>query len=278
MTQMPKMFTFTLFTLCLMGVSLAGWAGAQETRPPEQPPYPLMAQAEDAPLRPPEEGAPKAEVGELRINWQALQLSQEQREQMRQKRRDFQVKTAGIREELKFLEQDLRAALQRESADQAALDRLADEMAALKLQLSEAAVQNLLAIKALLTPQQLEKLADFQTPLPAELRGIRLTEEQRAQIHAIMQTSREQNQAAAEELRELRDELRDMLLRSQEVDPERLRQVQTEIADREATLTKARFQALFQMKAVLTPKQLKQLQRNRTVRDQRQPASRPETQ
>ena len=136
--------------------------------------------------------------------------------------------------------------------------------------MSEAAVQNLLAIKSLLTQEQLEKLAEVQAQLPMEFKRLNLTAEQRTQIREVMKNSIQQNREIAEGLRELKAQLRETLL-AQEVDTEKLSQLQTGIAEKELAQGRARVEMLLQMKEILTPEQQKLLQKVRAARDRNTP-------
>ena len=201
-----------------------------------------------------------------RINWRMLNLTAEQREQIQQLRRKFQIDTAGIRTELQFSEQDLRAEMFKGSLDRAKIDELVQQTADLKRRLSEAAVQNLLAIKELLTADQRQTLADFQQPMPAELRAVSLTSEQRSQIRALLQASKQKNHELSGRLDELKDELRTMIFSVNDVDPKRLQQVQTEIGEQELALEKNRVENILAIQDVLTPNQRKMLRKSQSNR------------
>lgn len=204
--------------------------------------------------------------GGIRINWQALKLTPEQREKIKQYRRDFQINTAGVRKELQYTEQDLREEMLKDAIDREKIDSLVNTIANLKQQLSEAATQNVLAIKSVLTQEQLELLADQQLRLPVELKGLQLTTEQRGKIRDILKDSLRKNKELADELKELRAGLREMLLASGDVDSSQLKQLQTDIAAKELALEKSRVDGLLQLREALTPEQLKQIQQFRAKR------------
>jgi len=252
----------TVLTLAIMVVVLSifwfsssGWAQPKNA-PPVRP-------AQEAGMRERPDFPPKAEPegGELRIAWKQLGLSEEQKKQMEQKRREFQVNTAGIREKLRFAEQDLRAETLKAPADRAKIDSLLNEISTMKRQMSEAATQNLLAIKSLLTPEQLEKLTNSQVPLPKGFEKLQLTPEQRSKIQEVLKNSMQKNRETAGNLRELKADLRDMLMTSKEVDAAKLKQLQTEIAEKELALEKGRVEMLLQIKEVLTPEQRQVIQK-----------------
>jgi Spy/CpxP family protein refolding chaperone len=245
----------TIVTLSVFCISSSGWAQSKDT-----PPL-LIAQGVEMQGRPgfPPEGEP--EGGEPRMNWKQLGLSEAQKAQMEQKRREFQINTAGIREKLRFAEQDLRAEMIKDPVDRAKIDSLLNDIATMRRQTSEAATQNLLAIKSILTPEQLEKLASRQIRLPMGFEKLQLTPEQRSKIQAILKNSMQKNRETMEKLRELKTDLREILLSSEKVDAEKLKQIQADIADKELALEKGHVEMLLQIKEMLTPEQRETLQK-----------------
>lgn len=269
MKRSNTLFLAMLFvTLSVFWMSSPGWAQSQNAHPSQQ----LVAQAPQRGEFPePLPGREQGEYEDIRINWRELGLSKEQQEQIQQKRREFQINTAGIREELKFAQQDLRAEMVKDPVDRAKIDSVLSTISTLKQRMSEAAVQNLLAIKSILTQEQLEKLAEVQAQLPMEFKRLNLTAEQRTQIREIIKNSIQQNREIVEELRELKVQLRETLL-EQDVDAEKLSQLQADIAAKELAQEKARVDMLLRMKEVLTPEQQKLLQRARAAREKNIPA------
>jgi Spy/CpxP family protein refolding chaperone len=229
----------------------------QDGQPPMMGGHPSMGAEQ-----PGFEGQRGEDGDDLRINWSELDLTPEQREQMRLKRRDFQVSTASVRAELNFAEQDLRAEMLKDEVDQAKVDSLVQQVSTLKQKISAAAIDNLLAIKALLTPEQVARLATMQSPLPPELRSVDLTPEQQTQIRQAFETSRQQMKATAEELQTLRQELRATLF-APETDTAKLKELQAAIAAKELAFNKERTNLLLQIKGLLTPEQRKQMQQGR---------------
>lgn len=273
---MLRRASFRMFlVLCLTGIALlAGNAIAQNAPDAPQPPDGQMMAPPDAPM-PPEggpmpdgkpmpEGGPMPDGGQmqdnLRINWQALNLTQEQQENIQQLRRDFQVNSATTREELRFAQQDLRKEMGKEQIDRAKIDALLTQIANAKQQLSEGAVQNLLDIKTILTEEQRQQIADMQDQMPAEWRGIKLTQEQRAQIKQILNASRQANQQLAEDTRQLREDLRNELFAINS-DAAKIQQMQASIAEKDAALEKARVDAMIQVNELLTPEQREQFKK-----------------
>ncbi len=199
----------------------------------------------------------------IRINWRALKLTEEQKEQIKQHRRNFQINTAAIREELKYVQQDLGQEMQKDTVDRTKIDRLVTDLSNLKRRLNEAAIQNILAIKSVLTQEQLNMLANQQVRLPKELQRIQLTSEQRMQVRQIMKDSMQTTRGIQMELQDFKLELREMLLSSDEVNSAQLEQLQASIAEKELALEKTRIDGLLQMREVLTPEQLKSYKRFR---------------
>jgi Spy/CpxP family protein refolding chaperone len=254
-----------IFGCGMVWCSSAGWAETpdhdlQATRT-------LVAQAPASPGRvgrPRPGDAQEADVGGVRINWSKLGLSNEQKSQLLRKRREFQIETAALREELQFVEQDLRAELTKEPADRSRLDELFETMAALRYRISDAAVQNLLEIKSLLTPEQLQLLANSQIAIPQELEALQLTSEQRKKVQQILKTFMEKNRQASGQLRQLRTELQELLLVAEDIDQTRLTEVQQAITEQEMAQEKSRVELFLQIRDILTPEQRARYQQLRT--------------
>lgn len=243
--------------LCFAFVSVA-----QETTPlPAHTSWIMVAQAYDEP--PPSGGIQGFDVGAGHINWSKLNLSSEQKSLFLEKRREFQIATAGVRKELEFLEQDLRRTISNKSIDRAEIEVLLEKIGSLKHRLSEAAIQNLLDMKAVLTPEQVKKLAALQVKLPREFQSLELTDEQQGTIWRILTTSFRSNGQASARIRFLRAELQDLLLFSQDIDQARIAEVQQTITDEELKLEKARIDTMLQVHDVLTPEQREHYQKIR---------------
>ena len=219
----------------------------------------------------PEQAPGRSDEG-LSINWQLLKLTQEQKQQIQQLRRKFQLDTVTIRKELQSAGQDFQAEMLKAPVDRSKIDELLNNISHLKQQLSEVAVQNLLDIKGILSQDQLDTLIQSQQRIPGELQRLKLTSEQRSQLQALMRIMRFKNRTLSGELRDLKEELREMLLASDETDMEQLQQVQTAIAEKELALEKARINNLFQMREILTPEQQEQLKQFRAKRFPKAPA------
>ncbi len=194
------------------------------------------------------------------IHWRELNLSREQQEQMKDLRREFQIATASIRQELVFAEKDLQAEIRQESVDRENLDRLVQDISRLKQRVNEAATENLLALKTILSPEQREKLSASQQALPKELRALQLTGEQQMQIRKLLKASIRQNRKISNELRELKSELRELLLSPDEPDSTQLKELQGQIATKELALEQARVGNLLDIREILSPEQLKLLE------------------
>jgi Spy/CpxP family protein refolding chaperone len=250
-------FTGLTILLTLFCISSLGWAQTKKQAPLRK--YlsqvgQIVPQPRPAPV--PEQG----EFGDMRIDWRELDLSEEQRETIQQKRRDFQVQTASIRTELRFCHQDLQVEIRKDITDHSRIESLLNDISTLSVQLSEAAVRNILAIKEILTPDQLGKLQAFQFQIPPELERLRLTPEQRTQFQDIVRNSTREVRKTTERLQDLKVQLLETLL-EQNVDSERLSQLQSEIAEAELIQRETRVNMQLQLKEILTPEQLKLWQR-----------------
>jgi Spy/CpxP family protein refolding chaperone len=160
--------------------------------------------------------------------------------------------------------------MRKDAVDQAKIDSLLNEIASLKQRMSEAETQNFLAIKAILTPEQVEKLATLGQPIPPQLRGVDLTDEQREQIGTFMKESKEKSQALREELRDLNEELQELLLASGGTDAAKVQQVQAKITANEVAMEKQRVDMFLKIKALLTPEQQEQLKQGKQGRGAKQ--------
>lgn len=201
------------------------------------------------------------EAGAIRINWRAFNLTPEQRDRIKGFRRDFQIKTAGIRKELKYVLQDLRDEMQQSTVERTKLDELLKQLSEIKRKLNDAAIKNILAMKSVLTPKQLQILDEQQVHLPLELKQLRLTNEQQAEIQQIMQESQKQTRILNTALQDLKIELRNMLLSSEDVDSGQLEHLQTAIVEKEVALETGRVNQLLKIRNALTPEQIEQYKR-----------------
>lgn len=173
----------------------------------------------------------------MRINWAELNLTEEQKTQMQEKRREFQVDTAELQQKMRFARQDLGTAMRQDPIDQASVDSKWAEISALQQQLGEAETEHMLALRSILTQEQLEAL----------------------------QKSRETRQ----ELQELKTEYRDLLLSPGEIDAATLKQLQAQITEKELALQKERTENRAERFQALTPEQQQQLQSDRRGRRKR---------
>ncbi len=137
-----------------------------------------------------------------------LNLSDEQKTQVQEKSREFQLATEETRLKLRFAQQDLRMAMQQEPVDQAKIDSLWADIAGLRQVQDEARIEQLLELKNLLTDEQLASL--------------------------------QARENAKQELQTLKAEFHGMLLTSGEIDTAKLQELQAEITEKELVLEKER--------------------------------------
>jgi len=219
-------------TVCTLGFSLI--SGAQPKGQDNLQPMPgnrenaMQFQREGTP------GPVRGRDAGFGINLAGVELSDDQRDQIQQQMRDFQVNTAEIRQQLQFAEQDLRQEMRNDPVDQAKVDSLWAEIADLKQKIGEAQVNHVLALKGILTPEQL--------------------------------TTIQENEHVALELQKLRIEQQELLLASGAPDVERLQQIQAEIAEKEVALQRERFENMAEKFANLTPEEQEKLQQFRDNR------------
>ena len=268
--MLRKLSSTIVLVMCVASFTLfAHGASAQDAPEPPQPPDGQMMAPPDAPMPP--DGQMQPDGGQmqdnLRINWQALNLTEEQQTKIQQLRRDFQVNSSAAREELRFAQQDLRKEMEKAQIDRAKIDALLTQIAEAKQKLSEGAAQNLLDIKGILTEEQRQRIADMPGQMPAQWRGITMTKEQRSQVKQILKTSMKANQQLIEEVMQLREDLRDELF-AMNPDTAKIQQIQAGIAEKDAALEKARTEAMIQVNELLTPEQREQLKKVNTERKQ----------
>ncbi len=261
--MLRKLSSTIVLVMCVASFMLfAHGASAQDAPEPPQPPNGEMMSPPDAPMPP--DGQMQ---DNLRINWRALNLTEEQQNKIQQLRRDFQVSSATTREELRFAQQDLRKEMSNDPIDRAQIDALLTQIAEAKQKLSEGAAQNLLEIKGILTEEQRQQIADMPGQMPAQWRGITMTKEQRSQVKQILKTSMKANQQLIEEVMQLREDLRDELF-AMNPDTAKIQQIQAGIAEKDAALEKARTEAMIQVNELLTPEQREQLKKVNAERKQ----------
>lgn len=95
-----------------------------------------------------------------------------------------------------------------------------------------------------------------------------LTEEQRAELEQKLPQFREAIQPSMERLREARSSLND-LIHAEQLDENAIRQAAADVAEIEADVAVARAQHFQQMRQILTPEQLEELQQMRKQMGQR---------
>jgi Spy/CpxP family protein refolding chaperone len=225
-----------IVTVCTLGLALVSAAQPKAQANPRQMPgnRPNMAQPQK------QDGfRDRRPGGNMRfgINLAGVELSEEQKTQVQQLARDFQVNTAEVRQQMQFVQQDLRKAMRNDPVDQAEVDALWTEITTLKQQLAQAQTNHWLALKGVLTAEQLATV--------------------------------QENEQIALELQKLRTELRELLLASGAPDVQRLQQIQAEIVEKEVVLERERVEQLADKFASLTPEQQEKLQNFQRFRQDR---------
>jgi Spy/CpxP family protein refolding chaperone len=100
------------------------------------------------------------------------------------------------------------------------------------------------------------------------LERLDLTEEQRAELEQKLPQFRETIQPSMERLREARASMND-LIHAEQLDEGAIRQAAAEVAEIEADVAVARAQHFQEMRQILTPEQLEELQQMRKQRGER---------
>ncbi len=91
-----------------------------------------------------------------------LDLSIEQRQEMQKVRFDFLKKTIDLEEQLSKKRLERRALLEKEPAEWDKIDKLTDEIAAIEANIEKQNMRRKGDIKKILTPDQLEKVKQFE--------------------------------------------------------------------------------------------------------------------
>lgn len=99
---------------------------------------------------------------------QALNLTPEQQQKLDDLAYRHQKEAVGLRADLQLKRLDLERELDKVSPDQAAVDRLLDEQAAMKARLGKARVHQMLDVRRVLTPEQWSKVREFRQSRRAE--------------------------------------------------------------------------------------------------------------
>lgn len=242
----------------MLCMSLSGWAQAPSDFQEGLPPAQMEPPAGPYGMRPFDNLLTQmgGEAGDIRIDWNKLGLSPQQKAQMIKKRREFQIAAAGLREALNFAQADLRTEMLKARGDRAKIETILHEMSTLKLQLSEAAVNNLLTIKGILTPEQVRQLVDMQQPFPPELNALQLTADQRVKIQELMKSSLRHARETSQRLFDLREQLQEALLSTTTLEAEQLTALQSQIIEQELALEQSRIDLFWQLRDTLTPQQI----------------------
>jgi Spy/CpxP family protein refolding chaperone len=88
------------------------------------------------------------------------------------------------------------------------------------------------------------------------LRGVKLTEAQRTQVHSLMQTAHTQMKPVEQQLRSIHEQIKTALFSTASVDANALKALQEQATTLHAQVDAARLNTAIQVRAVLTPEQL----------------------
>jgi Spy/CpxP family protein refolding chaperone len=102
---------------------------------------------------------------------QALNLTPEQQQKMEDLRYVHQKDMIKFREELSLKRLDLQREMQKDSPDRATVDRIADDLGALRTRMGRARVDHLLDVRKILTPEQWSKARELMQAHRAQRMG-----------------------------------------------------------------------------------------------------------
>lgn len=114
---------------------------------------PVMAEEDRKLPRPPVESS-----GSMIINWSMLNLSATQRERIRLLRVDFQKLSVRLKADMDLKQLDIEKLLVASNSDPNDIRKLLKDRLSIEARLRTEALDNFLAIKSLLTSEQLSKL------------------------------------------------------------------------------------------------------------------------
>ena len=102
---------------------------------------------------------------------QALNLTPEQQQKLDDLSYQHQRESANLRRDMQLKRLDLQRELDKDNPDPTVLDKLIDEQSALRAQAGKARVQQMLAMKKILTPEQWSKAKELRQERRAERMG-----------------------------------------------------------------------------------------------------------
>jgi len=194
----------------------------------------------------------------FRLDWSILELSSDQKAQIKRRRKEFMAGASELREKLKSARLDLRDAIFKDQADPEKVKELSNRVADLELQLGQMALQNLLEIKKILTPAQLKRLPILASNFTRRWKELDLTQEQQAQLSALDQEFEKKRRQVTTKIQSLTTELKDLIFQPS-MEHEGVEKITQELAQAKKDLIQAKTEFLVKSRAILTPSQLEKL-------------------
>lgn len=193
-----------------------------------------------------------------KLDWSALELSADQKVQIRQKRRDFVANIAELREKLRSVRVDLRNAIFRDQAGPEKVGELTTQLAELESEMGQKALKNLLEIKNILTPAQQEKLSVLASDFAHSRKDLNLTEDQLVQLSAIDREFSKKRRLANSKIHILIEDLKDLLFQPT-VEEEQIEKLTRELTQAKKESIQLKAELLLKARTILTRSQLEKL-------------------
>lgn len=194
----------------------------------------------------------------FRLDWSALDLSPEQKAQIRQKRREFVIATSTLREKLRFAKADLGDAVSKAPLDPDKIKELTDQILELESQLVQLALRNLLEIKKILTPAQVDKLPFLASDFAKRWKDLDLTSDQLTILSGILRDFIPKRREIDNRVQSLTGELRDLFIQPT-TDQKQVEKIAQELIQAKKEQAQLRAEFIIKSREVLTPSQLEKL-------------------
>jgi Spy/CpxP family protein refolding chaperone len=204
----------------------------------------------------------------FRLDWSALDLSPEQKAQIRQKRREFVIATSTLREKLRFAKADLGDAVSKTPLNPDKIKELTNQTIELESQLVQLALRNLLEIKKILTPAQVDKLPFLASDFARRWKDLDLTPDQLTKLSGILREFIPRRREIDNRVQLLTGELRDLFIQPT-TDPKRIEKIAQELIQAKKEQAQLRAEFIIKSREILTPSQLEKLATLSPPRSQR---------
>lgn len=194
----------------------------------------------------------------FRLDWSALDLSPDQKAQVKKRRKEFMIQAAELREKLKSTRGELAETIVKRPINSEKVKEITNQVAEIESQLAQMALRNLLEIKKVLTSAQLEKLPILASGFLQRWKDLDLTSDQFKQLSETMQEFAKRRRETENKIQSFTTELKENLFQPA-TDQKQVEKLTQELvqAKKEQALLRAEF--LIKSRSILTPSQLEKL-------------------